>query len=170
MNRVQRGEEVGNGGEDGARRRRDLAQIHLARARLGMPEDAYRALVRVAAGGVQRLDGGVDGGHTDSAGALAAPERQALLAALRERGWRPRPPAAPRAVRATPAAWSKEAVAGKVRALLLDGGYTDAYADAIAARSLGVARWQWLEYEGLTQLMQMLQIQARRRARGRSPA
>jgi phage gp16-like protein len=152
------------------RRARELAQIHLARAQLGLPEEVYRALVRLAAGGQQRPDGGVEGGHTDSAGALSAAERGTLLAALRARGWRPRPPRRGPRVRQTRAAAPREGMAAKVRALLLDGGYSDAYADAIAARRLGVARWVWLDYAGLTTLMQMLQIHARRcgRTEGRA--
>lgn len=129
-------------------RRHQLAAIHLAAQALDLDEHSYRA-------GVAR----VSGGRVSSAAGLSRREREALLAEYRHGGWQP--PA--RRVRQRTAARFKEATSAKVRALLLDAGRGDAYANAIAVNRFGVARWEWLDGDALHKLMQMLIIDARRR-------
>ena len=130
----------------------ELAKLRSAATQLGLDEATRRA-------GSARLTGG----RTDSTAALSARERQALLAEYRAAGWRPTPKAKPRALAQARATQTKEALASKVRALLLDAGRTDAYANAIARRSFQVERWEWLEWEDLKKLVQMLVIDQQRR-------
>ena len=63
-----------------ARRRAELAKIHIARAALGMSDDDYAALI-----------GAISRGRTVSAGALNARERAEALAHFARCGWRARP-------------------------------------------------------------------------------
>lgn len=138
-----------------AARRADLAKLHIGAKALGLPEDAWGVMVSTIARG-----------RTTSSGDLTAPERGELLKALAASGWRPR--ARPAARRTRPAE-AKEALTAKVRALLADAVRPDAYADAIARRRFAVERWEWLDWEALKKLAQMLSIDQRRRARRAGP-
>lgn len=138
-----------------AQRKADLAKLHIARKELALDEETWAALVLL-----------ISGGRAASSGELTAAERAALVAALKAGGWKPRPGKAAKArLRATAPSEPKEALAGKIRALLLDGGRDDRYADAIASKRFGVSRWEWLGYAETLKLAQMLQIDATRRAR-----
>jgi hypothetical protein len=133
----------------------DLVKLHVARKELGIDADIWGLMVQ-----------GIAAGRTASSGGLTAPERAALLEALLARGFKPRrrPP-----VRRTQAPETKEALTDKVRALLLDAGRPDAYADAIARKRFAVERWEWLPWDSLLKLTQMLAIDQRRRARRAGP-
>lgn len=138
-----------------AARRADLAKLHIGAKALGLDADAWGAMVRTIAAG-----------RTGSSGDLTAPERGLLLKTLAASGWRPRarPP-----VRRSQAAETKEALTAKVRALLLDAGRPDAYADAIARKRFAVERWEWLGFAELLKLTAMLAIDQRRRAKRQAP-
>lgn len=138
-----------------AARRADLAKLHIGAKALGLPEDAWGVMVSTIARG-----------RTTSSGDLTAPERGELLQALAASGWRPR---ARPAVRRNRPAETKEALTAKVRALLLDAGRPDAYADAIARKRFAVERWEWLGFAELLKLTAMLAIDQRRRARRAGP-
>ena len=138
-----------------ARRSRQLAQIHLAAKALDLDEHSYRA-------GIVALSGG----RVSSAAGLDRREREALLADYQRGGWRP---TLPKGVRATRPARFKVDLTSKVRALLADARRPDAYADAIADRSFGLPRWEWLNWEQLRKLAQMLIIDQRRRGRRTAP-
>lgn len=86
-----------------ARRRADLARIHVAKARLGLDDAAYRTILKGLAG-------------VDSARDLDARGRARVLAAFREWGGLGRRAPDPAAARA-PRTGSRAAGAGKVRAL-----------------------------------------------------
>ena len=135
-------------------RRAALAKLHIGKKELGLDDDTWRAMVRR-----------VSYGRTTSSADLKDLERDALLRELKVAGFRPQIKPKPRPVQQAIAASSKEALAGKVRALLLDAGRDDAYANSIAARRFDVLRWEWLPYVELRKLVQMLVIDAQRRQR-----
>lgn len=58
----------------------ELAKIHIARKDLGLDEDIYRDIIRVASGG-----------KTESAGGLDWSGRRAVLDRFRELGWKDKP-------------------------------------------------------------------------------
>lgn len=88
-----------------ARRRADLARIHVAKARLGLDDPTYRSVLRGLAG-------------VDSAALLDARGRARVLAALREWGGLGRRAPDPEAARRRAAQGpSRNASAGKLRAL-----------------------------------------------------
>jgi phage gp16-like protein len=93
------------GPHDNARRRADLARIHVAKARLGLDDATYRAVLKGLAG-------------VDSAALLDARGRARVLAAMREWGGlgarAPDPAAARRRAAEGP---SRNAHAGKLRVL-----------------------------------------------------
>jgi len=150
------------------------AEATRLRRRAQTAETRYRADVRTLSTGFAalRLDAEtVDalisqhtGGRTTSRTETTAAERAAILRTLRERGFRPRVSARRRAVQTEQAQADKEAMAGKVRALLLDAGRGDAYANGIAKTRFSVPRWEWLTFEQLEALLQMLIIDQTRRA------
>jgi phage gp16-like protein len=141
-----------------AQRKAGLAKIAMARKALGVPEDAYRTAV-------WRLTNG----RSRSAADMTAAERAALLSEYERAGWRPTKPQGT-ALRVGQPPRTKAAVTDWVKALLADAGRSDAYADAIARKSFAVERWEWLPWDDLCRLGQMLQIDARRRAKRANPA
>lgn len=132
---------------DTDQRRRDLARIHLGAARLGLDDATYRDMLW----SVSRVRSARDLGHE---------ERQRVIAHLQARGAypddrRPRRPRPPR---------DRAALVGKVRALLLSAGLTDAYGDGIARRMFGADRYEWCDPDQLRRIVAALIYAARRRA------
>ncbi|WP_201797472.1 regulatory protein GemA [Mizugakiibacter sediminis] len=124
-----------------ARRRRQLAAIHVARQQLGMDDDAYRDLLaRVSA---------AHGRSVRSSAALDAAQRRAVLDELRRLG-----AARPRAGRIKPAAYpgrphnadsrAMPDLITKIEAQLADMKLPWSYADAIARQQHGIARVAWV--------------------------
>lgn len=132
-----------------ATRQKDLAKLHISRKDLRLDEETAQAMIAR-----------VSGGRTQSAGELTAPERTALLEELRRGGWTPRRGL----VRRVAPAETKAALIAKVRALLLDAGRPDEYANAIARSRFKVSIWEWLPWGDLKKLTQMLVIDQERRA------
>jgi hypothetical protein len=118
-----------------AKRTADLAAIHASAKQAGMPEDAYRVRVRVASGGQIQDDGSVVGGRTDSAGALTAAERTALLNALNAGQTKRRPRRAGRPIK--PEALDRQSMLGVVNALLTQVRKSTAYAEGILRQQRG---------------------------------
>lgn len=147
------------------RRKAELALIHIGWHQLGLAGDQHQETRHSQ---VRRADAAARGVPEEAAGTssgdLCRAGREALLRELTASGWQPARKA-PRRVRQRQAAETVESVSAKIRALLLDGGYGDEYASSIAQRTWGVDRWEWLGYDELTRLMQMLQIHARRQGR-----
>ena len=125
-------------------RKRELAQIHIARQQLGMDEDTYRAMLWTVA-------------RVTSAADLDWAGRKQVLDHCKAKGWkntkhRPAP------------AKSKAALVAKIRALLIAAGNRpDAYADGMARRMFGLARFDWCTHQQLGKLIAALAIDARRR-------
>jgi phage gp16-like protein len=118
---------------------RQKAMIHVARAKVGMSDEDYRAML--------------SGFGVESSKQLTQGKFDAVMQHFGNLGF------APRAV-----ASSRELLRKKVRALLLDLGLTDAYADSISRSRFGVDTWGWLKANELHKLVAMLTYHQRRQA------
>lgn len=139
-------------------RRRELAQIHIAKAQLRMAEDTYRALVR-----------NFSKGRTESAGDLDFTERARLLAHLRACGFKAgKPPyrGRPRNMREP----QRGAMLGKVEALLADAGRPWSYAHTLARHMFKVDDVSFCNPEQLHKLVAALVIDQQRRAKAAAAA
>ena len=146
-------------------RRCDLAAIHAAAKTAGLPEDAYRVHVMIAAGGQQQPDGSVQGARTNSAADLTAAERQTLRARLgiggrppRGTGWRPDP---------KPAAVSEKqwSYIGDLcqQLQLAEQKFSD-----LVRHIVGIADWHWLDSTGSRNLIAgLLRIRDHKPSTGR---
>lgn len=129
----------------------NLAKIHIAKAQLGMDDASYRALLARVAG-------------VKSAKELTPRQVSAVLAEFQRLGWQPTNN--PRAGRTRPnPAQSRQALMGKVEALLAEAGRPWAYADALAVQMWKIQRVEWLDDNQLQRLMQALIIDAGRHGR-----
>lgn len=129
-------------------RKRELAQIHIAKAKLGMDDETYRAMLWTIA-------------RVRSAGDLDWAGRKRVLDHLKSRGFTIQSKRRP-----TPAK-DKQHLVAKIRALLMNAQPVrdDAYADALSARMFGVDRYTWCDVAQLTKIVAALSIDARRRAK-----
>ena len=122
---------VGDAAAAARRRLRDLALIHLAKQQLGLDDDIYRALLENVAG-------------VRSARDLDAAGRAAVLARLREHGFRPLAGTAAR--RGTPQAryirwlWSRLVSAGRLPRDAQIGAWLKAHTRRWHPRGVGWAR------------------------------
>ena len=124
-------------------RHTELAKIHIAKASLGMPEEAYRSLLDRETG-------------KRSAADLSSPERARVIARFRKLGWRPRPSAT-------------TAQRRKIAEMLRADGRPAEYAEAIARRmfSRSIGR---LNPEQLRSVIAALTYDRRRREQRTSGA
>lgn len=134
-------------------RQAELAKIHIAKAQLGLDEDAYRAMLWSVA-------------RVESAADLDEGGRRKVLAHLRSRGATfERPSKRPSKRRPQP----DETISAQVRkieALLADGGKPWAYAHAIAKRQHGVERVEWCTSDQLRGVITALVEQTKREKEG----
>lgn len=116
-------------------RRSQLAQIHIAKAQLGLDEDTYRAVLKDVAG-------------VDSASDLSAKGRRDVLKRFESKGWhRKRRPAQPKTSATNP-------VMGKIGALLADMKLPWRYAVGIAQQmGFQCQRLEWLDNRQLKAVM-----------------
>lgn len=132
-------------------RNRELAQIHIAKAQLGLDDETYRGMLWTVA-------------RVRSAGDLDFAGRKCVLDHLRARGFKPGRPAKGRAGRPVPSA-DRAAMVAKIRAMLAAAGREDAYADGIAKHMFGADRFEWLLPDQLHRMVAALVIDAKRRDR-----
>lgn len=130
------------------KRRADLAKIHIARQQLGMDETTYRAML-------QRVAGVTSSAQLDGHG------RKAVLSALRQLGWQP--DTSPRHGRKPHVANDRQALLSRIEAHLAYAGRPWAYLQPMVKR-FGVERVEFLTAEQLYKVLQMLEVDARRRA------
>jgi phage gp16-like protein len=131
--------------------RSKLAQIHIAKAQLGLGDDEYRALLGRVAG-------------VRSAKELTNRNVGTVINEFQRLGWKPT--SAKRAGRKAPRPpRTRASVMSKVEALLADSGRPWAYADGMAQRMFSVERVDWLDDDQLIRLMQGLVIDAKRRGK-----
>ena len=126
-------------------RNAELAQIHIARAQLGIDEDTYRAVLWTVA-------------RVKSAKDLDWTGRKALLEHFRAKGWKPAPPKSAKA--AKPASAGQE---GMVRALwseLHAAGKVNDPSDAALGSWLTRNKWpervEWLNGRQIVQAIEAL--------------
>lgn len=126
-------------------RNAELAQIHIARAQLGIDEDTYRAILWTVA-------------RVKSAKDLDWTGRKTLLEHFQAKGWKPAPPKSARAAKPAPkgqdglvrALWSDLHAAGKVR------DPSDAALGSWLARNKWPQRAEWLSQQQITQAIEAL--------------
>lgn len=125
-----------------------LAKIHIAKKQLCMDDDVYRAMLQQVA-------------NVQSAAALDARGIEKVLKHMEALGAKFTKGKFKASKRGTPAQ-DKQALASKIKALLVDGKLPDTYADSMAKRMFGVERWEWLPVEQLQKLVAALAINQRR--------
>ena len=121
----------------------NLAKIHIAKAQLGMDDDAYRALLGRVAG-------------VRSAKDLEPRQVTQVLAEFERLGWKPESKQQGRATPKVPQ--NRKVVLKKVEALLASASRPWSYADAMAKRMFQRERVEWLDDDQLYRLMQALII------------
>lgn len=128
-----------------------LAVVHVARQQLGMTDEEYRDLL--------------GGFGAKSAKDLTPRQFAGVMAKFEQLGFkttstrRRKPKGLPE---------GKAATVKKIEAIILDMGLSWAYVDSIAKKRFGVDAVQWLEYEDLRKVLQMMIIHQKRR--GEAPA
>ncbi|MGC0153300.1 gp16 family protein [Chromobacterium vaccinii] len=123
-----------------------LALIHIAKKELAMEEDAYRAML-LSVGGVA------------SSKDLSPEGIERVLTHMKRCGWLPKGGKRPRVGQ------SREALVGKIEALLAEAGRPWSYADAMAQRMYGVELAGWLAPMQLHSLAAALTYDAKRHGR-----
>ncbi len=131
-----------------ARRRSELARIHIGKAQLGLEDDTYRAMLWSVA-------------RVHSARDLDAAGRRAVLNHLRARGFRELRPRSPRHGR--PHNTDQSPLLRKIEALLADARRPWSYADAMAQRMFGVDRVTFCSPDQQRRLVAALSMDQRRR-------
>lgn len=125
-------------------RKRELTLIHLAKAQLGMADDAYRAMLFAVA-------------RVNSAADLDFAGRKRVMEHLQNCGFRKKSSGTGGGRHAPQIA--------KVRALLIAmGRLPDSYADSIAMRMWQIKRFVWLDAQQLHALIAALAIEQQRKA------
>lgn len=128
-------------------RKRQLAQIHIAKNDLGLDDDTYRAILMDVAGVASAAD-------------LSAKGRRDVLARFESKGWNNKKHRAP-AVTAEKAPYVR-----KIGALLADMKLSWNYAHGIAKQMYKKPRVQWCEPEQLRAIVAALaKEQAKRQAK-----
>lgn len=132
-------------------RKKLIAQVHIAKSQLGMDDDAYREmLARIGKGKTSSKD-------------LSILQLRMVVTEMKAKGFRAKP--ARSKARPQPAR-SKEALRGKVDALLAAAGRPIEYADGMARKMFNVDKVDWLDADQLWRVVAALNYDARRRARG----
>jgi phage gp16-like protein len=140
--------------------KRQIALIHVAKTRIGMTEDEYRAML--------------SGFGVESSTQLTQGKFERVVEYLEKLGFTVQRPRfrGKTGKRANGSAGqllsSRDRLRGKVRAILRDLRLTDAYADAIARNRFGVDAWWWLTADELYKLTAMLTYHQRRKMETRS--
>ena len=125
-------------------RKRELAQIHVAKAQLGLDDDTYRAMLWTVA-------------RVKSAAELDWAGRKKVLDHLKAGGFKIKSKSRP-----APAA-SKAVLVAKIRAQLIAlGNKPDAYADGMARHMFHIQRFEWCWPSQLGKIIAALAIQQHR--------
>ncbi len=135
-------------------RRRELAQIHIAKAQLALDEDTYRAMLWTV-------------GRVHSAADLDYAGRRAVLEHLKARGFTTQRPKAPRTKDwgwVNNAAPDRQAMLRKIAVMLNAEEREKAYVDAIAKHMFGCDLVEFCRPDQLHRIVSALVFDARRRA------
>jgi phage gp16-like protein len=145
-----------------------LAQVHIAKKDLGLPDYVYRDIV-FRMGGRNCLDPST---REPSAGRMSEGALSALVAEFRALGWEGQPPrqkARPR--RGCGKAPREHApLLSKINALIVDMGLTWDYAHGIGLRMWNVERLEWLTREQLNAVLVALIKKAETRVKKEAQA
>lgn len=136
-------------------RRRELAQIHIAKAQLGLDDSAYRDMLWTL-------------GRVRSSADLDYAGRQRVLEHLKKCGFQPRPP---KPERPKDPAWAwvnnaaedRKSTLRKIAVMLKAADRDKAYADAIAKRMFGVDLVEFCPSDQLRRVVAALEFDRRRR-------
>jgi phage gp16-like protein len=141
-------------------RRRELAQIHIAKKDLGMDDETYRLMLRTIC-------------RVGSAGDLNAEGRRQVLAHLKARGFKPKASACGtrRSASTARSAWDwvnhaapdRQAMLRKIAVMLKDADREKAYADAIAKTMFSVDDVVFCPPDQLRRVIAALEYDRRRR-------
>jgi phage gp16-like protein len=123
-----------------------LAVVHIAKKETGMTEEEYRALLA--------------GVGVDSSKDLKGWQFDRVMARFEALGFRT---TSTRRRKAKGLPGGKADTVRKIEAIILDMGLSWAYVDSIAKKRFGVDAVQWLEYEDLRKVLQMMIIHQKRR-------
>jgi len=134
-------------------RRRELAQIHIAKAQIGLDEETYRAMLWTV-------------GRVRSAADLDYGGRKAVLDHMKARGFKARAPKENR-----PSDWDwvnnaaadRQAMLRKIAVVLKDANREKAYVDAIAKQMFGVDVVEFCKPDQLHRIVSALEFDRRRR-------
>lgn len=135
-------------------RRRELAQIHIAKKQLGLDEETYRAMLRTI-------------GRVESSANLGDHGRKAVLEHLKSRGFVAKKPMQKR----TNAAWDwvnkaapeRQAMLRKIAVMLMQAERPKSYADAIAKQMFKVERIEFCAPDQLRRVVSALVFDQRRK-------
>ncbi|MCG8993239.1 regulatory protein GemA [Laribacter hongkongensis] len=127
-----------------------LAKIHIAKKALAMDDATYRAMLQSVAG-------------VSSSKALSDDGVTRVLAHLQRCGWKPKTTA--KAGKKPSVGRNRQALIGKVEALLAEAKRPWGYADSLARRMFGVEKTDWLDAEQLAKLVAALTYDAKRHGR-----
>ncbi len=136
------------------RRRAMMAKLHVARAELGLEEDAWRDLLEAATGNRSLRE-------------MADEDLARVLDRLRDKGWVARSPAG--AGLAPVVRPMRQALLDKIEALLADKGAAQgrvvpwSYAEALCRRICKVDRMEWAGTDCLRKVVAALTYDRRRR-------
>ena len=123
-------------------RKRELAQIHVAKAQLGLDDDTYRAMLWTVA-------------RVKSAADLDWAGRKKVIDHLKSAGAKSKSRPAPAA--------SKAVLVYKIRAQLIAlDNKPDAYADGMARHMFHIERFEWCDPAQLGKIIAALAIQQKR--------
>ncbi|NVE91567.1 gp16 family protein [Vreelandella titanicae] len=128
-----------------------LAQIHIAKAQLGLTDEDYRAILARKAG-------------VSSAKELTNKTVGGVMHEFRRLGFQPKPTQKAGRKAPNPPA-TRQAEMKKVEALLAEAGRAWAYADGMAKHMFKVDRVDFLDDNQLHKLLQALIIDAKRQGR-----
>jgi phage gp16-like protein len=136
-------------------RRRELAQIHIAKAQLGLDDDTYRAMLWTV-------------GRVYSAADLDWAGRKTVLEHLKARGFKARV-SAKKVSRDTGWGWvnnasaDRQAMLRKIAVVLKDADREKAYVDAMAKQMFGVDLVEFCQPDQLRRIVSALEYDRRRR-------
>lgn len=129
-------------------RRAMTAKLHIACKDLCIEDGAYREMLHALYG-------------VESSSDLSDSQLDDLLRHLQSRGWQPKPPT--RAGKQPTVTRNKEALMGKIEALLADAKLPWAYADGMARKMFKVDKVQWCGPEQLHKIVAALTYHQQRR-------
>lgn len=130
-------------------RKRELAQIHIAKTQLGMDDGTYRDMLWNIA-------------KVRSSRDLTTTGRLRILQHLRDKGWKKKQPAKAQRGKSPTNAISKNALIGKIGALLTEMQLPWAYANGISQQMFKIERVDWCSASQLHKIVAALTYKARK--------